>query len=163
MPACNTQEASRIVFAPEEAVYGAMTDLDQIRVWLLPDGEDICIETFDLRPGGRFRVSFGRGGDCPVQAINGRFIDIVRDQQIVQALELESPLRGFTGTMRIIWSLEDVPEGTCLRLTACDTPPGLDAEWLIGQFEATLDRLGLLIERMPSASIIYSEAGARPC
>ncbi|WP_375208498.1 SRPBCC domain-containing protein [Hyphomonas jannaschiana] len=163
MPACNTHEASRIVFAPEDTLYGAMTDLDRVRTWLLPEGEQICIETFDLRPGGRFRVSFGSSGECPVQAINGRFVDIVRDQQIVQIVELESPVRGFTGAIRIIWSLEDVPEGTCLRLVARDTPPGLDAEWLTRQFEATLDRLALLVERMPSASIIYSEAGAQPC
>ena len=163
MPACNTYEASRIVFAPEDTIYGAMTDLDQVRLWLLPDGGDIDIDKFDLRPGGRFRIAFGGSEDCPVQAVTGRFVDIVRDLQIVQAVELESPLRGFTGTMRLIWSLEDVPQGTCLRLVARDTPPGLDAEWVTRQFEATLDRLALLVERMPSASIIYSEAGARPC
>jgi predicted RNA-binding protein with RPS1 domain len=56
-----------------------------------------------------------------------------------------------------------VPEGTCLRLAAQDTPPGVDTEWLTRQFELTLDRLALLVERLPSASIIYSEAGARPC
>jgi uncharacterized protein YndB with AHSA1/START domain len=163
MPACNTYEASRIVFAPEDTLYGAMTDLDKLALWLLPDGEDMKVEQFDLRPGGRFRVVFALGGDCPVQAINGRFVDIVRDQQIVQAVELESVLRGFSGTMRIIWTLEDIPEGTCLRLVAKDVPPGLDKDWLVPQFEAALDRLGLLVERMPSASIIYSEAGARPC
>ena len=48
MPACNTYEASRIVFAPEETIYGAMTDLDQVRLWLLPDGGDIDIDKFIL-------------------------------------------------------------------------------------------------------------------
>ncbi|MBB39581.1 MULTISPECIES: SRPBCC domain-containing protein [Hyphomonas] len=163
MPACKTHEASRIVFAPEDTLYGAMTDLDQLALWLLPDGEDMRIDKFDLRPGGTFRVSFGRDGDCPVEAINGRFIDIISDQQIVQILELDSALQGFTGTMRVTWSLEDVAEGTCLRIVADDTPPGLDADWLVRQFELTLDRLATLVERMPSASIIYSEAGAQPC
>ncbi len=163
MPACNPYEASRIVFAPEDTIYGAMTDLDQLSLWLLPDGEDIRIDKFDLRPGGTFRIAFARGDECPVQAINGRFVDIVSDQQIVQILELESALQGFAGTMRIAWNLDDVPEGTCLRIVARDTPPGLDAEWLTRQFEATLDRLASLVERMPSASIIYSEAGAKPC
>lgn len=163
MPATKTYVASRIVFAPEDTIYGVMTDIDQLSLWLLPDGEDVRIDKFDLRPGGRLRVEFKLGDDCPVQAVSGRFVDIVSDQQIVQVVELESALQGFTGTMRIIWCLEDVPEGTCLRLVARDTPPGLDAEWLIRQFEATLDRLALLIERTPSASIIFSEAGARPC
>jgi uncharacterized protein YndB with AHSA1/START domain len=163
MPACHTHEASRIVFAPEDTLYDAMTDVGQLPVWLLPDGDDFRIETFDLRPGGRFRVVLEATDDYPVLAVNGRFVDIVQDQQIVQVVELESPVRGFAGAMRIIWSLEDVPEGTCLRLAARDVPPGLDAEWLISQFEAALDRLALVVERMPSASIIYSEAGARPC
>lgn len=163
MPACNTYEASRVVFAPEDTLYGAMTDVDQLTLWLLPDGDNVRLDTFDLRPGGRFRVEFGHGAECPVRAVNGRFVDIVRDQQIIQAVELESALRGFGGTMRLTWNLEDIAEGTCLRLTAQDTPPGLDGEWLTRQFEATLDRLALLVERMPSASIIYSEAGARPC
>jgi uncharacterized protein YndB with AHSA1/START domain len=163
MPATKTYEASRIVFAPEDTIYGVMTDIERLSLWLLPDGEDVRIDKFDLRPGGRFRVELTPGDDYPVQAINGRFVDIVSDQQIVQIVELESALQGFTGTMRIIWCLEDVPEGTCLRLAAQDTPPGLDTEWLTRQFELTLDRLALLVERLPSASIIYSEAGARPC
>jgi len=163
MPACNTHEASRIVFAPEDTLYDAMTDGSQLGQWLLPEAEGIRIDAFDLRPGGRFRFALEAADDCAVLAVNGRFVDMVQDQQIVQIVELESPLRGFAGTMRIIWSLEDVPEGTCLRLAARDVPPGLDADWLTRQFEAALDRLALLVERMPSASIIYSEAGARPC
>nr|WP_321360056.1 SRPBCC domain-containing protein [uncultured Hyphomonas sp.] len=163
MPACHTHEASRIVFAPEDTLYGAMTDQDQLALWLLPDGEDMRIEKFDLRPGGTFRVSFGGGGDCLVEAINGHFIDIVSDKKVVQTLEFDSYLPGYDGTMRVTWSLEDVAEGTCLRIVANDTPPGLDADWLTRQFELTLDRLATLVERMPSASIIFSEAGARPC
>ena len=170
MAADKVYRTSRMVFAPQEAIYAAMIDPDQLTLWLAPDEAVAKFEEFDLRPGGKYclvmhyedsatQSASGKGFDI----IRGRFVDLVWDQHIVHAVELESAVAGLSGTMRLSWAVEDRPEGTCVIIEASCVPPGLAGNDLIRYFDATLDRLAFVVERQPGASIIFAEAEGRTC
>tara|TARA_B100001540_G_scaffold283605_1_gene275276 strand:- start:257 stop:745 length:489 start_codon:yes stop_codon:yes gene_type:complete len=154
--------ASRIMFAPEEAVYAALTDPEQLAVWLAPQDAVARFESFDMRPGGTFRLAVTHHDDR-VDIFTGRFVDIIWEQQIVHLLEYAPAGARMSGHMRVAWTVEDQAAGTCVRVGVRRVPSGMDRAELMKQLDAMLERLSFLVERLPSASIIFSEAGARSC
>lgn len=167
MPTEQTYQASRIIFAPEEDVYEAMTDPEQLANWLLPESAKIIFDKFDLRPGGGYRLYVhydhtetqamsGNGVDI----LRGRFIDMIHYQQIVHALEFESAPPSMSGPIRVSWTVEDRPTGSRVKFDVSKLPPGLNGDDMVRHFEASLERLAALVEGQPYASIIYT--GPRP-
>src|SRR5690349_9623944 len=60
--------------------------------------------------------------------VEARFIEIVADQRVVQAVDFESDDPGFAGTMTMTWAVDSVRAGTRVRITAADVPAGISAE-----------------------------------
>ena len=91
-----TMRYVRTLGAPVERVWRAVTDPEQLNVWLLP------VTEIDLRPGGRCRFSWGAPGDTAREG---------------SVLVYEPPHRVRYGTEddAIEFVLEPAPEGT--RLT----------------------------------------------
>ena len=51
-----TDTATRIISAPPDRVFAALTDPDALAVWLPPDGITGRFEHFDARPCGPYRL-----------------------------------------------------------------------------------------------------------
>lgn len=145
-----TDTASRIVEAPPSAVYRAMVDPAALAAWLPPKGMHASIEVFDPREGGIYRVTLRYDERAPnvhgktsddSDVVKGRFVELVPDERIVQAVTFESDDPAFAGEMTMRWLLDPVPEGTRVSIVCEDVPSGISAEDHQTGLGSTLDNL----------------------
>src|SRR4051794_26453111 len=131
-----TDRASRLIAANAEHVYAAVIDRDALCVWLAPEGMTARFETFDARPGGSYRLVLtyddGARGTGKATAdsdvVDARFVELVPDVRVVQAIDFESADPMFVGTMTMTWALHPVEEATLVEITAENVPDGISAE-----------------------------------
>ena len=93
-------------------------------------------ERFDPRPGGSYRLLLTY--DDPTDArgktstdsdiVEVRYLDIVPNARVVQAVDFVSDDRAFAGTMTMTWEVRSVDGGTLVEITADDVPDGISAE-----------------------------------
>jgi uncharacterized protein YndB with AHSA1/START domain len=130
-----TDTASRIIAATPNRIYLAMVDAAALVQWLPPEGMSATMEAFEPQPGGHYRMVLrhedpayeGKSGDNS-DVVEARFIDLVPDACVVQAIDFASPDPRFAGTMIMSWLLTPLPEGTEVRIVAENVPPGISAE-----------------------------------
>ena len=94
-------------------------------------------ERFDARPGGSYRLVLtysdptharGKATD-DADIVEARFVDIVPNVRIVQAIDFVSDDPAFAGTMTITWEVVPVGGGsTRVEIRAEHVPPGISAE-----------------------------------
>lgn len=131
-----TDTASRVVAAPPERVYAAFVDPDALMAWLPPDGMAARFEWFDPRPGGSYRLvlTYADATGAPGKAgsdtdiVEARFVDVVPNERVVQAVDFVSRDPAFAGTMTMTWAVTAVDGGTRVDITADDVPDGISAE-----------------------------------
>jgi uncharacterized protein YndB with AHSA1/START domain len=136
---------SRVVDAPRERVWDAMTDPKQIVHWWGPRGFTTTIQEMTLRPGGTWlQVMHGPDGvDHPSVS---RFLEVVRAERLVYSL-----VGGRPGSppvqIETTWTFEALPEGKT-RVTILHVfPSGAERERVVRESGAvegahqTLERL----------------------
>ncbi|GAB2471734.1 SRPBCC family protein [Jatrophihabitans fulvus] len=135
-----TDRTSLVIPAPRARVFAALLDRDALERWLPPGGMTGCVERHDPRPGGGYRMvlayadgSSGKTGDG-TDVVEARYVDIVENVRIVQAVDFVSDQPEFAGTMTMTWLLEDADGGTLVEFRADDVPDGISA----GDHEAGL-------------------------
>jgi uncharacterized protein YndB with AHSA1/START domain len=129
-------KVSRVIRAPREAIYRACLDPDALAAWRVPDGMTARVHAFDGREGGSYRMSltYTDPADSPgkttddTDAFEGRFIELVPDEKVVELIRFESPDPAFAGEMRMTTSLADTPEGTEVTVLCENIPPGIRRE-----------------------------------
>jgi uncharacterized protein YndB with AHSA1/START domain len=149
-----TQRIGRRIDAPRSGVYRALLDASAVAAWRVPDGMTCRIHEFDPREGGRFRVSLsyeapaGAGKTSPdTDTYSGRFVELVPDEQVVEAVEFETADPAMQGEMRITTTLSDADGGTEVVVTLEGLPPGVrEADNETGTRMA-LAKLAALVER----------------
>ncbi len=151
--------ASRFVRARRSEVYQAFVDRDRIATWLAPGSMRCVVHEFEPREGGRFRMSLiypdpsmGPGGKTTEDAdtFHGRFVQLIPDRRIAQAVEFESVQPGMSGTMRVTWDLADAGEGTLVTVVCEDIPPGIRPEDNEAGSALSLEKLARLVEKPPA-------------
>ena len=131
-----TDTASRVIAAPPAHVYAALVDPEALAAWLPPDGMTARFERFDPRPGGSYRLvltypdaSRAAGkSTADSDIVEARYIDLVPDVRVVQAVDFVSDDPAFAGTMTMAWEVTAVDGGTRVDITADDVPDGIGAE-----------------------------------
>jgi len=149
-----TDAASRVIEAPAARIYAAFTDPAALAVWLPPTGMTGDFEHFDATPGGgyRMRLTYDGGGDAAGKStadsdvVEARFVELVPDVRLVQAVEFVSDDPAFARTMIMTWSLEPVDGGTLVTIRADDVPPGISAEDHAAGMAASLENLARFVE-----------------
>lgn len=99
--------ASRVVDAPLGRVFGALVDRPALEAWLPPSGMTGWFEHFDPVPGGSYRLVLtyddptAEAGKTSAgsDVVDVRFVEIVADERVVQAVDFVSDDPAFTGTM----------------------------------------------------------------
>ena len=107
-----------------------------VSLWLPPDGMTGRFERFDPRPGGSYRLvltytdaSHAAGkATADSDIVEARYVDIVPDVSVVQAVDFVSDDPAFAGTMTMTWKVTAVDGGTRVDITADDVPDGISAE-----------------------------------
>jgi uncharacterized protein YndB with AHSA1/START domain len=131
-----TDTASRVVAASPAQVYAALIDREALAAWLPPDGMTARFERFDPRPGGSYRLvlTYADASASPGKAtadsdiVEARYVDIVPDVRVVQAVDFVSDDPAFAGTMTMTWEVTAADGGTRVTITADDVPDGVSAE-----------------------------------
>ena len=129
--------ASQVIRAARPAIYRALVDPQAWVRWLPPQGMSARLEAFDPRPGGRYRmvltyrapdhVTPGKAS-ADEDVVEGRFLELVADEKIVQAVVFESDDPAYAGSMTMTWSLADVQGGVEVTFACEDVPRGIGAD-----------------------------------
>ena len=120
---------------------------------MVPDQMTSHIHSFDGREGGTFRISLTY--DTPTTAgkttkrtdsFHGRFLRLVPNAEVVQAVEFETTDPAMRGEMTITYRLADAKGGTDLVGIHENLPPGVSpADNELG-WNMSMDKLAKLVE-----------------
>jgi len=149
-----TDRAARVIDAPVGHVFNALVDRDALEAWLPPDGMTARFERFDPTPGGSYRLVLtyadptdSRGkSSSGSDIVEARYVDIVRNDRVVQAVDFVSDDPAFAGTMTMTWAVRAVDGGTRVRITADDVPDGISADDHSAGLTSTLENLASFVE-----------------
>ncbi|OBH91228.1 SRPBCC family protein [Mycobacterium sp. E2733] len=131
-----TDTASVLIAAPLSWVYAALVEPQALVEWLPPQGMSGKFEHFDARPGGSYRMRLtyaappesGGKSSNDADVVDVRFVEIVPDDRVVQAVNFETDDPSFAGTMTMTWAVTAVSAGsTRVDIRAEDVPPGISA------------------------------------
>jgi uncharacterized protein YndB with AHSA1/START domain len=122
------------VNAPRASVYRALLDPRAVATWKVPTGMTCHLHAFDAREGGSFRISLtydvstGTGmTTAHTDTYHGRFVKLVTNEQVVEAVEFETTDPALRGEMTITISLADADGGTDVLAVHDGLPHGLSA------------------------------------
>ena len=131
-----TDTAARTVSASPDRVYAPLVDPEAMLEWLPPSGMTARFGRFDARPGGGYRMvlTYANASGAPGKAtadsdvVDVRFVELVPDVRVVQAVDFVSDDASFAGTMTMSWELVATDGGTRVEIRAEDVPDGISAQ-----------------------------------
>lgn len=150
-----TDSASRVIRASPSTLYRAYMDPKALASWLPPKGMRCHIHEFDPREGGTYRMALiyeqtdhSTPGKTSEHAdlVQGKFVELVPDERIVQRVEFESEDPAFAGAMTMTWKLAAVPGGTEVTIFCENVPEGIRQEDHDVGLRATLENLAAFTE-----------------
>jgi uncharacterized protein YndB with AHSA1/START domain len=135
-------------------VFDALLDRGALEAWLPPSGMTARFERFDPTPGGSYRLVLTHADPtsapgkttADADVVEARYIDIVVNQRVVQAVDFVADDPAFAGTMTMTWALEPSGEGTLVEITAADVPEGISAEDHATGMRSSLANLASYVE-----------------
>src|SRR5690606_37907589 len=103
-----TTRVTRHIRAPRGSVYRALLDPEAVQRWMVPDGMTSDVHAFDAREGGTFHITLtydeptGTGKTtAQSDTFHGRFVRLVPDTEVVQAVEFDADDPALGGEMTI--------------------------------------------------------------
>jgi uncharacterized protein YndB with AHSA1/START domain len=150
-----TDRASRLFDAPVSRVFAALVDREALERWLPPGDMTGRFERFDPRPGGSYRLvltyadptaSPGKS-TAESDVVEVRFLDIVPNDRVVQAVDFVADAPEFAGTMTMTWTVKEEGGGTQVEIIAGDVPEGISAEDHALGLASSLENLARYLER----------------
>ena len=134
-------------------MYRALLDEAAVQQWMVPDGMTSQIHVFEAREGGEFRISLTY--DSPTMAgkttsqtdsFHGRFIRLVPDTEVVEAMEFETDDPSLAGEMTVTYLLSGRGGGTDLVGVHENLPPGVPPDDNELGWRMSIDKLAELVE-----------------
>ena len=149
-----TDRASRRVDAPLSRVFDALVDREALETWLPPGNMTGRFENFDPTPGGSYRLvlTYADAAASPGKSsadsdiVDVRFVDIVANERVVQAVDFVADAPEFAGTMRMTWTVQEDAGGTLVEIVADDVPDGISAADHAVGLASSLDNLARFVE-----------------
>lgn len=148
--------ASRVIKAPRHIVYEALVDADAIAAWLPPEGMTGYFESYNAVVNGTYRMMLEYDAPDPrtpgkatenMDVVTGKFLELKRNERVVQEVEFESDDSAFAGKMLMTWSLTEVPEGTEVTIRCENVPEGIRPEDHAEGLQSSLENLARFIEK----------------
>lgn len=149
-----TDAASLVIKASPQTIYRAFVDPAAVASWLPPAGMTGEVHHFDPRAGGTYRMTLtyldaehGPGKSAEnADVVQGRFVELVLDTRVVQAVVFDSEDPAFAGEMKMTWALRSVPDGTEVRIVCENVPEGIRQEDHDAGLRSTLENLARFTE-----------------
>jgi uncharacterized protein YndB with AHSA1/START domain len=143
----------RRINAPRSVVYHALLDARAVETWMVPTGMTSHVHTFDARERGSFRIPLtydaptGTGKTtASTDTFHGRFVKLVPDEQVVEAVEFETADLAMQGEMTITYTLADADGGTDLLAVHDHLPSGVSPADNETGWRVSLAKLAALCE-----------------
>jgi uncharacterized protein YndB with AHSA1/START domain len=141
------------VNAPRANVYRALLDAHVVAMWMVPTGMTSHVHAFDAREGGSFRISLtydaptGTGKTTAhTDTYHGRFVKLVKNEQVVEVVEFETTDPALRGEMTITFSLANADGGTDILAVHDGLPRGLPTADNEAGWRSSLAKLAALVE-----------------
>ena len=139
--------------APRATVYRALLDARAVATWMVPTGMTSHVHLFEPREGGSFRISLsydaptGAGKtDAHTDTYHGRFVTLMPNEQVVEAVEFETSDPALRGEMTITITLTDASGATDVVAVHDNLPPGLSPSDNETGWRSSLAKLATLVE-----------------
>jgi uncharacterized protein YndB with AHSA1/START domain len=140
--------------APVGRVFDALVNREALETWLPPGDMTGSFERFDPTPGGSYRLvltyanaTASRGkSSADSDIVEVRYLDIVPNDRVVQAVDFVADDPKFAGTMKMTWTVQEEPGGTRVEIVADDVPDGISAEDHAVGLASSLDNLASFVE-----------------
>lgn len=150
--------ASRSIKAPLHRAFDALVDRVALETWLPPDGMTGRFEHFDPTPGGSSRLVLTYAAPDRAAAkssadsdiVEARYVDIVKNDRVVQAIDFVSDDPAYAGTMTMTWVVRGTDTGTLVEFIADDVPVGITAEDHVAGMTSSLENLARYLETSSS-------------
>lgn len=149
-----TDSVSRVIRAGPERVFPALVEAEALARWLPPAGMSGRFERFEAVPGGTYRLVLMYDDDTRAagkttsssEVVEARFVDIVPNVRVVQAVDFVSDDPAFAGTMTMTWELSAEGAATRVELRAEDVPAGISREEHETGMASSLANLAAFVE-----------------
>lgn len=146
--------AQRLIAAPAETLYAALTDPRAMAQWRPPVGMTGEILEVDARAGGRFRMALhyedaaqaGKSGEG-VDVFESQFVCLTPNREVTEAITFQSSDPAFAGTMTMSTRLLPVGDATEVSLIATGVPSGINQDDHLAGLTSTLDNLARFVQR----------------
>ncbi len=145
---------SRMIEAPRRAIYAAFMDPKALAAWLPPAGMRGEMRRFEPWEGGGYRMTLVYDRPSPEHrgktttdsdTVEVRFVELIADQRIVQAVAFEADDPAYGGVMTITWSFADAASGTEVSVVVENAPPGIaEADHEVG-IRSSLENLARFV------------------
>jgi uncharacterized protein YndB with AHSA1/START domain len=134
----------RILRAPVERVWRALTEPSAIVKWNPPDGFTGIVREMDFRVGGRFRMAFVNLSSGQEHSFGGSYREIVPNQKLVATYQFEDP--NLPGEMVTTFHLRAVSCGTELVVEQAGLADTIPAESCRLGWQQSFELLARLVE-----------------
>jgi uncharacterized protein YndB with AHSA1/START domain len=134
----------RILRAPAERVWRALTEPSAIMKWNPPDGFTAIVREMDFRVGGRFRMAFVNLTNGQEFGFGGSYREIVPNQKLVATDQFDDP--SLPGEMVTTYLLRSVSCGTELTVEQIGLPDAVPAESCRLGWQQSFELLARLVE-----------------
>lgn len=139
--------------APVDRVFDALVDRHALETWLPPGDMTGRFEQFDPTPGGSYRLVLTYAtpasqakSSADSDIVEVRYLDIVPNERVVQAVDFVSAGPEFAGTMTMTWTVAQEVDGTRVDIIADDVPDGISADDHAEGLASSLDNLARFVE-----------------
>jgi uncharacterized protein YndB with AHSA1/START domain len=135
-------------------VFDALVDREALETWLPPGNMTGRFENFDPTPGGSYRLvlTYNEAAASPGKSsadsdiVDVRFIEIVPNERVVQAVDFVADAPEFAGTMTMTWTVHEDADGTLVEIVADDVPDGISAADHAVGLASSLENLARFVE-----------------
>lgn len=135
-------------------MFDALVDRAALETWLPPGDMTGRFEHFDPTPGGSYRFVLTYAASSASHAkstadsdvVDARYLDIVANERVVQAVDFVSDAPELAGTMTMTWAVHAEAAGTRVEIVADGVPDGITAEDHAAGLASSLDNLARFVE-----------------
>jgi uncharacterized protein YndB with AHSA1/START domain len=134
----------RILRAPPERVWRALTDPAALVKWNPPDGFVAEVHEFDLRVGGGYRMAFRNFTTGQEHGFGGTWREVVPHERLVATDRFDDP--NLPGEMVMTYRLRPVAMGTELTVEQQGLPDVIPEDACRLGWQQSFDALARLVE-----------------
>jgi uncharacterized protein YndB with AHSA1/START domain len=140
----NTVQFHRVLRARPERVYRAFLDADAVVKWLPPNGFTGKVHQMDVRPGGKYKMSFTNFTSGKSHSFGGEYLELVPNERIRWTDRFDDP--GLPGEMTVTVRLKQVMVGTEVNIVQEGLPDVIPPEACTLGWQESLTLLAKLVE-----------------